>query len=782
MGLYLVFLITLSVAYADSRSFTEFTYDEAGNLTGIASDVSNNPPVITDISPPIVRIGSPTVVTATGTDLRGTAISIDDPGIAIRGISTTNTQAQFTVTAPNNTPLGAHTLTFTTSLGSATGVITVQPRLPTLFISPAPIGVPPTGQPVTLNITLSSTDNIAHTINLLMADTSIATVTPTSVTIPAGSIAPIETVTVQGSTLGSTGLNVSSSILAGASIPVFVTDAFIPPKGDNTFNSLLLGVVLETTPQPVLLERGPFTTKLTIVKGSATTPTDTVVGPVASPDLGITVGNVILGLSPRIFIIGTGPQPLTITGLGLNTATTITAIPPDGITLGPLTPSADGKSATASITVSADAPPTLRQIVVSNAGQTFPPASPDVDRITVAYEGPQVTSIDPIVVALGTTSAVLTIRGRNLQNVRAVNVTPASGMVSVSPQANAQGTIVTTQIEIPENVPLGPRVITVTTDAGTTDTTPSPANTLTIVNALAGDVTPVSAADVGVLVGNTSTPTSRILQLHSNDIGVAIGGVVTGMTPSAQSVGSTFTLTIEGSGLGSVDTVRFERPTGLTVGTPTAAADGKSVSVDVTIAPDAPQVVRTVEAVANGVVMPSSPPSANQFLVTGLLPVVNSITPQFVIKGAAPSVLTVLGQNLDGAGRIQVLPPDGIAVSEPTPSADGNSLIFTVSADVNAALGSRMIIVETPAGQSATIASPANSFAVVNNVVSTVTPVISPVLGVNKEQTSSPPTIDRLLLSPVLGVEIQQSGGPAKGSPGNRKQCRTVSGECGKSN
>jgi len=756
-----VFLLAVNTAGAvTSRNYTGFQYDESGNLISIESELSNQPPQITSITPSSIRIGPAVAVSVIGTDLRSATITPDSSNILIQNVTSTATTVDFNVVATNATTLGSHQLTFSTPLGETTASVTIEPRLPVLFVSPSPLAASVNSGANTLDIRLSSADIVDHVINFSISSTTVATVSPASVTIPAGSTTASVAVAVQPLSIGNTGVLISSSTLQNTSIPVFITEPFVAPIGANAFFSSILGVVLTPPPEPPeLLPRGPFISELEVINPVDDVADTNDIGPVTSGVLGINVGTGLLSIEPNTVGMGGGTQTLTLSGVGLDAVNGVDILPIDGISIGAYLPEIDGTSATLDISVADGSQIGLRQLKLSIAGDVIPAVTPNSDRFRITDAVPEIISIDPITVVRGTTSVLLTVRGRQLHDVTALNITPASGMISATPQSNVDGTVVTARITIPEDVPLGPRLVSVSAAGGNSSQTLTAANTLTVVNAPGQDVTPLSSLALGVLNGNAEEPTTKVLgPVISNTLGVTFGATVTGLAPSAQAIGADFTLTISGEGFETDDTVVFQPTDGLTLGAVTVATDGKTITLPVSIASDAPQSVRNVQVLRNGVPLPASSASASQFLVTGLIPVLESVSPTHVVIGATPVPVTLRGRFFDGAQQVRLLPPDGVSVSSPTVSGDGNSLVINVSAIAGSVAGTRMVVVDSPAGSSSSISTSANSLMLVNQVLNVVTPVSASNLGVVlEEQAPTQPTVNRDAVSDLLGVVVEQA-------------------------
>ncbi len=753
--------LAASLCYADSRRVIEYEYDASGNLVRIESEVGDQPPQVTGLTPSEIRIGPTVAVLAQGTGVLNAMVRADDPGLSITNVGGTSTAVTFDLTAGAGVPIGAHTLTFTTALGSDAATITVRPPLPVIQVAPAPVVLPSNGTPVPVDVRLSSVDVVDHTIALATSDPSIATVQPASITIPAGQLRSPDSVLMSGSTIGTTRLALGSGTLAGFSVSVFVTAPFVPAPGGQVLFSRPLGLVLQRgAAPPELFIRGPFSAELSVRKESSTIPSPSAITPLASPRVGVVLGPAITGVSPATLLVGSGPIDLTISGSGLLAVTDVEVIPSEGIALGFPTPSGDGRTVTLAVTVASDAVIGVRQVVVSASGERILPASAGADRIRIAAGPPEIFSISPTVVTRSTVTP-LSVRGVNLAVPEAVTVTPAEGVIlGANPSVNAAGTELTIGLSVSDAAPLGDRVVRVVTGAGASSATASPANTLSIVDGPITGLMPIVAPPVGVSKGTITPPPPELGMLRAPAVGVAVGSVFTGLDPSTAIIDTDLVLRIRGSGLEHVTSVSFRPATGLSTGTLFVDPAGEFVEVPVTIAPDAPQTVRTVIVAATGQAIAASPASAAQFLITGPQPVIDFVSPNFLVRGAPAATITVGGVFFDLAQSVQVLPPQGISVSPPVVSATGTSLTVNMSATADASPGARLVVVQTPAGQTATTATPANTLNVVSQVVQVLDRIVAPALGVVKEQPPATTPDPLSIAAPLLGVEVQTSTPP----------------------
>ena len=135
---------------------------------------------------------------------------------------------------------------------------------------------------------------------------------------------------------------------------------------------------------------------------------------VTSPSLGVSLGAVATALSPSAGQFGT-TFTLTVQGAGLQGVNTAAFVPPDGITVGTITPATDGTTVAIQLTLAANAPQTVRQVQLRAGTQeiTFAPIANNQFRVT--GPAPGINSITPQLIAVGST-VPMTINGVNFQN------------------------------------------------------------------------------------------------------------------------------------------------------------------------------------------------------------------------------------------------------------------------------------------------------------------------------------------------------------------------------
>lgn len=716
---------------------TEYVYDPAGNLLQVITAGTAAPPTITAITPENLRRGESRQFIVTGSGLTGVRINLPDPGLSLSNVQPGSTEIRFTLTASSTAVLGPQPINFSSAAGSTDAAVTVNPVLPTVTVVPAPLAVPPDETPRQFTIRLSSADNLDHVINLSTANTAVATVSPASLTIPAGQTEAQASIT--GHTGGQTPMTLASTTLGNTLVPVFVTAEF---AGINTSLAPLVGVVLETEPPP----KPPIT-----------------ITPFGAPHLGVVVGSYLNGMNPQAVTVGTGPTDVTIFGKGLDGVTGISVVPADGVTLGAHMIAPDGNSISVPVTVDEEAPATLRQVVLTAGTARIPSSAPEADRLYVALPPPEVTSVDPLFALPGTLSQTLVIRGRYFQELRSIAITPANGIIIGSqPVVNSTGTEITVQVAISPVAATGPRVVTVTTVGGASSAVASPFNTFTLVNEFRETFTPFIAPLVGVVLEAEPTPTQSDIYLKGTSLGVAVGSVVTGLSPTAGVIGETMALTINGYALQNVTAVELFPNTGITVGPPMIDVDGRSLTVQLDIAADAPRTLRTVRVLAGSALLPSAPAEATQFLVTVPQPRIDSVSPLYLQVGQPLTTLTVRGANFQNLQQVRIVPPDDITLGTPSVNTSGTEIVLNISAAANAVLGPRIVVVETAGGETAEIATIANTLTLTDNAGTTYTPIMSALVGVVLQAPPPPPVETTIgpVAAPNLGVVLEAEQPP----------------------
>lgn len=547
-----------------------------------------------------------------------------------------------------------------------------------------------------------------------------------------------------------------------ASVPVFIApDAapgnravWITTPGGSTSATMQTGNVFEiravagTTYTPIV----SAVVGVALPSSNPVTSRDVTYSPLVSSPVGVSLGSVITGVVPISGAIGTTDLRLRVTGVELSAVDSFTIEPNTGLTITrPVPPvAADGSWAEALVTIAEGAPLTQRTVILKAGAAVIPAASAEANRFRVTLPMPEMTSIFPNRSKAGS-SFTFTVNGRLLNGATAISFSPPDGITVSAPAVSSDGNSATAAVTIDAGAARGTRVVTITTPGGTTSSTAS-FNIFEVVDPTIVETTytPVVSLPVGITVAippptssdvsygpivtgvvGIAIPLPAPVATHdvtytpvvSRPVGVAVGAVMTGMTPAAIEPGTTRTITFTGTGLDAVTSLQILPADGLTLGTPVAAADGRSLTIDVTADAAAPRSPRAaVLGTAAGVV--TSPVIGPNLLYVGLKPTITSLDPSLQPVGTS-FTLTVNGYNLDGATAIRFEPPDGITVmNPPAVNASGNIATVSVIIDAAAAGSQRVVVIEGPYGSSGNVSGANNTFTVYQPpVVSAPAPV-----------------------------------------------------------
>ena len=422
-------------------------------------------------------------------------------------------------------------------------------------------------------------------LNLTTDNAAVATVSPASVTFAVGETS--KTIQITGRLGGLTTVRASSATLGNSAAPVFVTADF---AGVRTTYAPMVGVIFDAPPTG--------------------TPID--INGLLSAAVGVTVGPYFNSLAPRALVRGQTTR-LTISGGGLQGVNSVAIAPATGITVSNVVAAADGLSVAADVSVAADTAIVQRQILLAGSGGPYRPSSANADRIWVVDGAPVITAIDPFQAAPGATGVVFRVYGRNLHATERILIAPISNVrIASAFTVNDTGTEITGGMEVPLNARVGSYAIQVETPAGISTATASPANTFVVVNEIQSVFTPIYAPLVGVVNG---TPAGGGVERTAvlTSVGVSYGTAISGVAPRSGTIGQTVTLTFSGAELTGVSAVQISPSTGLTIAAPVIAGDGRSATVDVTIAADAPRTLRRLRVVAGSVTVPFTLPELANF-------------------------------------------------------------------------------------------------------------------------------------------------------------------------
>lgn len=704
-----------------------------------AITVTRQLPAVTSVSPSTVMAGSgANELVVAGRNFNAQAeVLVNSAVVATTFVSSTELRATLSnqtsaaslpvrVRIPDPDAAGQ----YLTSSTSAT--LTVEmPVPPTVKFEPTPIAMPPDNKPHEIVIRLSKADFRDHTLAISISDPAKATVAPATITIPAGETTARIAITPMAN--GSVNLIAQSDTLGETRVPLYITPDY---RGINTSYAPMVGVVVE---------------------GGGPPPAE-VVGTLAHQgDVGVSVGSMLAGVSPRGWHRGSA-QDMVVHGIGIPAGAQLALSPADGVTVGAPEIAADGTTLVATLVATADAAPGPRRVVVRDAnGALLAFADPAASVVVLTSGEPRIDSVTPIR-AIRNSGFTLEIRGENLHD-GTIEILPADGLeLDAQPRIDADGTLITAQVRVGAGAPLGDKVVRVATASGTTASAPDQGNTLRVVDTLGPDYL-TAAPIVGVMVGDGALPTAEVaVPVLTSGLGVVVGASVTGVSPGAAVIGTTQTITVRGQGLQAVTGIAFTPAAALTVGAPTPNADGTELTFSLQVAADAVLGARRIALETADGPLAFADVMDGSFLISAPLAELDSVTPQVLTLGGAAQTLAVLGRNFTNASDIRVLPAEGITVHRPfTVSADGERIDVAVTIDPAAAVGTRTLVVTTPAGESTSDSLPGNSFKVASQVGAVYPAILSTMVGVVVgDSGAGTATVDGPWVAPLVGVMVEE--------------------------
>jgi hypothetical protein len=694
-------------------------------------NVTQPMPAITAIAPATVLAGTGvTGIVVTGRNFTAQSeVLVNSAAIPAEFVSDTELHASL----PNQTVAASLPLQVRTPDAVDTGeyllsspvTLTVQmPVPPSVSFEPTPIAMPPDGKPHDITFRLSKADFRDHTIEFSVSDATKASVSPASLTIAAGQTSALVTITplVQGSVT----LQAHSATLGDSSVPMFITPDF---RGLNTSYALPVGVTVEGEPAGTEAE--------VIVQGV----------------VGVGVGAVLDDLVPGAWTLGS-TQTFEIHGAGIPEGSQVAIVPAEGVSVGAIGVSADGTVLSVPISATSDAVPGARRVVVrDNNGALLTFADAAKATVVLAAGLPQIDSVSPLQVTRDS-AVTLTVRGHNLQQAR-LELVPGDGIeVDAQPQISTDGTELVARLRVGATVPLGAKVVRVSTVAGSSTATAAGENTVTVVGTEPVAYSSTSPV-VGVVVGRaTPVPDPQVIApILTSQIGVVVGATATGVVPRTGIIGSSLSVTVRGQGLQGVTSVAMVPAEGLVVGAPVVNAEGTELSFSLQV--DAAAAIglrRLVLDTANGP-LAFADVMDGAFLVSAPLPVVESATPLMLTLGGTAQNLLLRGRYLDNVSDVRFVPADGITVNRPfVASDDGRSLGVAVLVDAAAAPGPRTLIVTTAAGDSSDEGVPGNTVTLASALGNTYPAIVSGTVGVLVGGESEPVGYDGTLTASVVGV------------------------------
>ncbi len=719
------------------NSITRYTYDAMGNLVSVRVVHREFPPTVLSVEPDTVRAGGSEGILVTGANLAGASLISPGTALEITDLSTDPDTLSFLLSLAKDTPSGAHTFRVRNPDGEATFMLEVLPPLPLLSVAPLPLALPEDGSLRHFLVRLSHADVVERSIALSLSDTSVAALETGEITMPVGTTEV--RAGIRGLAGGISTLTLASTGLEARTYSVYVTADY---GAINSKFSVLLGVMVGESQGPI---------------GSLYSGW--------SDALGLLLGPYIEAIDPGALGIGSAAVPLTVHGAGLASVDSLSIQPQDGISVSAPGPAPDEKSVRLFATVAANAAFGLRRVVLDGADGPYPAARPGADLVNITHPLPELDSVSPNYGVRGSTGLGLTLRGRNLNQASALAFDLPDGIVvGSSLQTNTGGTSLTATLSIAPDAPTGDRLVTVTTPAGSSGTLATAANTFRVVNQVTAIYRPIAASLLGVQVGEDSGKQPLGLTTYGPGLGVVLGPMARGLSPNNAVKGTSTTLSISGIGLDAVTSAAFSPATGTTIDGMTASAGSETLTLGISLAPDAPETWRRLRLFRDAADIPFGDPRAALFLVTGPIPQVESIGPNTLKIGAGPRTIALRGRNFDRATAVSALPPDDLVIGSPTVSSGGASLSVSIEAQTTATSGLRVLTVTTPAGNSTQTPSPANTLTLYAQALAAPAPLIGPLLGVTVGEPAGSELTVSALPSPLLGIQVGEDAPIAPGT------------------
>jgi YD repeat-containing protein len=448
--------------------------------------------------------------------------------------------------------------------------------------------------------------------------------------------------------------------------------------------------------------------------------------------LGLTLGSVVSELAPDQGAIGNNVD-IKLRGFGLSEVSSIAVDPPDGIVVKAVTSDPLGEFVLASLRIAPDAVREWRRLRVFAADTEIPFADAASNRFLVTAPLPEIASVSPNTLWVDAGPETILIRGTNLDRALAVRSEPQNGLAIGPPDVNADGTRLSLTVDADTDASAGPRVLRVTTPAGTSESRAHPGNTMVLHQEPRSSTGPLAAPQVGIRVG-ASWPAQTGDSLTGALLGVVVGSPAQQEPGARQSAapilrvtrgtlvreveapylipGDTYTLRLLGHELQDVDGAAIFPGFDVALSKPAPSADGTEVLVSLTIPPGAAVKPRQLRLVAGADVVPFLEPADSMLHLSTGFPEIDSVQP-IVAEPGNTVELIVRGSNLGGAVQAVAKPPVGLDFDTALEvSADGTELRTRLHVREDAPLGPRTIRVQTRGGTSTDAASPANTFTV----------------------------------------------------------------------
>lgn len=466
--------------------------------------------------------------------------------------------------------------------------------------------------------------------------------------------------------------------------------------------------------------------------------------PVASPAVGVLTGAAATSVSPKVGVVGTTVN-FVISGVGLQAVQSVAVVSSDGLTVSDFSVNEQGTALTLPIAIDADAPKSLRKVVLTTASGRLPFVFESESMFLVAAQAPEVFSAVPQVLQAGT-NKTLTLRGRNFRDVLGVRFEPADGLSALQDLvANAQGTELTVPVVVDSNAATGARTLVVVTAGGESSNVPVAANTVQVAQQVGPTYADIVSTLVGVHVGNVgqpplSTEASFVAPLvgvvvqgpdappatvdglfTSPNVGVLVGTAATGLAPFSPDgflAGTSGQLIINGIGLNTVTGIAAVGASAVSFGEISVNQAGTQITVPVTVPGNVSSgsyVVNLSQTQGGTTSRVATVPATTPFAFSvGVLPTqIDSMGP-IVLEQGETYTFTVRGVGLRDVYQLQANPDSGLRFGPVQWSTDlfGEKLTAPLTVDSSASIGSRVVRLRVPGGLTTSNALPANTITV----------------------------------------------------------------------
>lgn len=520
--------------------------------------------------------------------------------------------------------------------------------------------------------------------------------------------------------------------------------------GDVLANAAL-GVARMPTPNPGnhLL----ISPQLGVQRGSIVPPDG--VNFFASSLLGVTRGEVVFGLEPDRLSIGQGGQGLVIHGRGLGAVQQLVLDPADDTTVVEFQVDPTGERIDAVLDVATSARPGLRRLrILDQGGNALPDDRADSTQILLTAPVPQIDSVTPNLLARGH-GYLLEIRGSNLRGLPPagvhgfseqpqVRLTPAEGIeLSSTPVSNDEGTLVLVSIAVGADASLVDRLVQVISESGISSDLPTPANQLHVAAGALLERGPFVSVPLGV---DRFVPQAASQPFMTSVVlGVTRGPAIVEISPDTVSPGETARLRLTGAGLAGTTQVILSPNQGIDVEASSIEVGVGEVSVDIHIASDVELLPRRVSAVG-----PTGRIDAPQLLVIrDAPPQLDALTPNYLLRDGTSQTIELQGAHFSQVTQAGVIPASELVIEDLQIISDELARL-TLRSTFGAALGPRLVRLESPAGNTGDSLAPSNTLLIADRSA-LLTPFVAPVVGVLRPGPESAQT-DVLLGAPTLGV------------------------------